>query len=213
MSGHIPHCGLAAEVAGLESGGRGYGVKIYADPTSAGHLHQPSQRPPPAHPATQLEKSGNNRVRSQSSTHHLECPLCLQVSSILPPTPSAPAVWTLLPYLPATFSLQSLCTALSPKISSWFHLPRVALGSSSLADCDSWRRSLVYVTPISWLTQVGWAPMDPKALTLPFGALPSEGYPVDSCSTALGREATCFLPAWERPAVSALYEARASDGP
>lgn len=102
-------------------------------------------------PTTQLEESGNNRVRSQSSTCHLESPICLQVSAILPPIPSAPAAWNLLPFLPETFSSQGL----SPSRSLHGSTFRVGLGSSSLDGYDSWR-SLAYVTPVSWLTQVGW---------------------------------------------------------
>lgn len=66
------------------------------------------------------------------------------------------------------------------------------------------------MTPVSWLTQVGWAPMDPKALTLPFGALPPEGYLTISAAQLWdGKPRASCLPG--NAHVSALHEAGASD--
>ena len=48
--------------------------------------------------------------------------------------------------------------------------------------------------------------MDAKALTSPFRAVRPEGYPGDRSPTR-GSKATCFLPAWEHPAMSAPHGA------
>lgn len=122
MSGRIPPCGLGAEVAGLqrvEAERLCYGVKVYEDPTSAGHLHQPL----PAHHHSGLllptPKYSWRSLEYLSEITALCMPpamaLCLLAPSILPPTHSAPVAWNLFPYMPETFYCRAFALLSPPR--------------------------------------------------------------------------------------------------